>query len=293
MSSLDAVLKQYEQGQVQNNSPKNNISREDRLKKYFATYLPQGEKEGEANIRILPTSDGSSPFKEVFFHEIQVDGKWVKLMDPGKNGDGSPTGERSPLNEVEEALKLTGNQKDKEIARQYRSKKFYIVKVIDRDAEDDGVKFWRFKWNYKGDGVMDKIIPIFQKRGDVTDTKQGRDLTLMLKSVPLPNGKGSYTVVSMVLAEDPSVLSVDESQVKEWVGNSETYKDVYSQKPVEYLEAVSRGETPVWDTDLKKYVYGDSSQETINMGGNVTSTTPNSSPVDPQAGQESDSDLPF
>ena len=293
MSSLDAVLKQYEQGQVQNNSPKTNISREDRLKKYFATYLPQGEKEGEANIRILPTSDGSSPFKEVFFHELQVDGKWVKLMDPGKNGDGSSTGERSPLNEVEEALKLTGNQKDKEIARQYRSKKFYIVKVIDRDAEDDGVKFWRFKWNYKGDGVMDKIIPIFQKRGDVTDTKEGRDLTLMLKSVPLPNGKGNYTVVSMVLAEDPSPLSSDEGKVKEWLGNSETYKDVYSQKPVEYLEAVSRGETPVWDTDLKKYVYGDSSQETINMGGNITSTPSNSSPVDPQAGQESDSDLPF
>ena len=292
MSSLDAVLKQYEQGQVQNNSPKNNISREDRLKKYFATYLPKGETEGEANIRILPTSDGSSPFKEVFFHEVQVDGKWVKLMDPGKNGDGSPTGERSPLNEVEEALKLTGNQKDKEIARQYRSKKFYIVKVIDRDAEDEGVKFWRFKWNYKGDGVMDKIIPIFQKRGDVTDAKEGRDLTLMLKSVPLPNGKGNYTVVSMVLAEDPSPLSTDESKVKEWVGNTETYKDVYSQKPVEYLEAIARGETPVWDTDLKKYVYGDS-QETINMGGTTPTQPTNNTPVDPQAGQESDSDLPF
>ena len=290
MSSLDAVLKQYEQGQVQNNSPKNNISREDRLKKYFATYLPQGEKEGEANIRILPTSDGSSPFKEVFFHEIQVDGKWVKLMDPGKNGDGSPTGDRSPLNEVEDALKLTGNQKDKEISRQYRSKKFYIVKVIDRDAEDDGVKFWRFKWNYKGDGVMDKIIPIFQKRGDITDTKEGRDLTLMLKSVPLPSGKGSYTVVSMVLADDPTPLTSDESTSKEWLSNSETYKDVYSQKPVEYLDAVSRGETPVWDTDLKKYVYGDT-ETSIDMGG--TSTPTNTSPVDPQAGQESDSDLPF
>ncbi len=290
MSSLDAVLKQYEQGQVQNNSPKNNISREDRLKKYFATYLPQGEKEGEANIRILPTSDGSSPFKEVFFHEIQVDGKWVKLMDPGKNGDGSPTGDRSPLNEVEDALKLTGNQKDKEISRQYRSKKFYIVKVIDRDAEDDGVKFWRFKWNYKGDGVMDKIIPIFQKRGDITDTKEGRDLTLMLKSVPLPSGKGSYTVVSMVLADDPTPLTSDESTSKEWLSNSETYKDVYSQKPVEYLDAISRGETPVWDTDLKKYVYGDT-ETSIDMGG--TSTPTNTPPVDPQAGQESDSDLPF
>jgi len=290
MTSLDAILKQYEDGQSKSSSPKANLSREDRLKKYFATYLPKGEIDGEKTIRILPTSDGSSPFKEVYFHEVQVDGKWVKLMDPGKNPDGSPTGERSPLNEVEEALKLTGNQKDKEIARQYRSKKFYIVKVIDRDAEEDGVKFWRFKWNYKGDGVMDKIIPIFQKRGDVTDAKTGRDLTLMLKSVPLPNGRGSYTAVSMVMAEDPTPLSSDESNVKEWLSNTETYKDVYSQKPVEYLEAIARGETPEWDSNLKKYVYGDT-ETTINMGSENNNN--NQKPVDPQAGLETDTDLPF
>jgi hypothetical protein len=138
MSSLDAVLKQYEQNQV-NSSSTNNISREERLKKYFAAFLPKGEEGGEKVIRLLPTSDGSSPFKEVYYHEIQIDGKWTKLLDPGKNGDGTPTGERSPLNEVEEALKMTGNEKDKEIARQYRSKKFYIVKIIDRGNEDEGI----------------------------------------------------------------------------------------------------------------------------------------------------------
>jgi len=291
MSSLDAILKQYEQGQSDNNTPKVSISREERLKKYFATYLPKGEKEGEKTIRIVPTSDGSSPFKEVFFHEVQVDGQWVKLMDPGKNGDGSPTGERSPLNEVEEALRMTGNQKDKEIARQYRSKKFYIVKIIDRDAEEDGVKFWRFKWNYKGDGIMDKIIPIFQKRGDITDAVEGRDLTLMLKSIPLPNGKGNYTVVSMVMAEDPSPLSTDENTAKEWLSNSETYKDVYSQKPVEYLEAIARGETPTWDSDLKKYVYGDS-ESTIEFGDN-SNQTQNVGNFDPQDDQDVDEELPF
>ena len=287
MSSLDAILKQYEQNQV-NGAGTNNISREERLKKYFATFLPKGETEGEKVIRILPTSDGSSPFKEVYYHEIQVDGKWIKLLDPGKNGDGSLTGERSPLNEVEEALKMTGNEKDKEIARQYRSKKFYIVKVIDRENEDDGVKFWRFKWNYKGDGVIDKIIPIFQKRGDITDITEGRDLTLVLKSVPLPSGKGTYTVVSMVMAEDPAPLSVDGEKSKEWLANTETWQDVYSQKPVEYLEAVARGETPVWDSQLKKYVYGDSTA-TVTVNGTATTTTS----VDPQKDSPTDNDLPF
>jgi hypothetical protein len=284
MSTLDAVLKQYEQNQV-NGSSTNNISREERLKKYFATFLPKGETEGEKIIRILPTIDGSSPFKEVYYHEVQIDGKWTKLLDPGKNGDGTPTGERSPLNEVEEALKMTGNEKDKEIARQYRSKKFYIVKVIDRENEEDGVKFWRFKWNYKGDGVIDKIIPIFQKRGDITDTKEGRDLTLVLKSVPLPSGKGTYTVVSMVMAEDPSTLTSDKANLKEWTENTETWQDVYAKKPVEYLEAIARGETPVWDSQLKKYVYTDSTETvTVDGGGTV---------VDPQKDSPTDNDLPF
>jgi hypothetical protein len=284
--SLEAILKQYENTQKSSTSDKPFISNEERLKKYFATFLPKGTTEGEKTIRILPTTDGSSPFKEVFFHEVQVDGRWVKLMDPGKNGDGSPTGDRSPLNEVEEALRLTGNEKDKELARQYRSRKFYIVKLIDRDNEEDGVKFWRFKHNWKGDGTLDKIIPIFQKRGDITNVTEGRDLTLMLKSVPLPSGKGNYTVVSMVMADDPSPLSSEQFKMKEWTENAEEWTDVYSQKPVEYLEAVSKGETPRWDSDLKKYVYGDSTESTVDMTETVKSE-------DPQANQASDEDLPF
>jgi hypothetical protein len=61
--------------------------------------------------------------------------------------------------------------------------------------------------------------------------------------------------------------------------------DVYSKKPVEYLEAIARGETPRWSSDLGKYVYGDSSSEEGTIGG--TSYT------DPQAESEPDGDLPF
>mgnify|MGYP003133493774 FL=1 len=285
MSSLDAILGQYEKNSQAGTEKRKFVSNEERLKKYFATFLPKGEKEGESSIRILPTADGTSPFKEVWFHEVQIQGRWQKLMDPGKNSDGSNSGERSPLNEVEEALRLTGNQQDKDLARQYRSRKFYIVKVIDRNNEQDGVKFWRFKHNYRGDGIMDKLIPIFQKRGDVTNPTEGRDLTLILKAVPTPSGNGTYTSVSMVMAEDPSPLHTDENTSKEWLGNVETYKDVYSQKPVEYLEAISKGEVPEWDSNLKKYVYT-TTEESTDLSQPTT-------PVDPQANQGTDEDLPF
>ena len=287
MSSLDAILSQYEKNSQPGSEKKKFVSNEDRLKKYFAAFLPKGQSDGEANVRILPTADGTSPFKEVWFHEMQVQGKWMKIYDPGKNADGSPSGERSPLNEVEEALKLTGNQQDRDLARQYRSRKFYIVKVIDRNNEEDGVKFWRFKHNFRGDGIMDKLIPLFQKRGDVTNVSEGRDLSLILKAVPTPSGNGTYTSVSMIMADDPSPLNMDNSKVQEWTGNSEVWTDVYAQKPIEYLEAISKGETPEWDSNLKKYVYADSEASSIDMEKVVAPV------VDPQANQEQDSDLPF
>ena len=288
MSSLDAVLAQYEKNKQTTGSSKPMMSQEDRLKQYLSIMLPKGTKSGEKTIRILPTQDGSSPFKEVYFHNIQVQGRWTKLYDPGKNQEGKPSGDRSPLNEVEEALRLAGDAQSKELARSYRSQKFYIVKIIDRDNEEDGVKFWRFKHNWKGDGPIDKIIPIWQKKGDVTDVNEGRDLTLMLQAVPLPGGRGEYTTVSTVMYEDPTQLSDIAQNAKDWTEDERTWKDVYSQKPVEYLEAIAKGLDPVWDSELKKYVYDDP-----NSVSNITSTSTLGSTNDPQANDPQSEDLPF
>jgi len=288
-NSLDAVLAQYEKNKQSGGSTKPQMTSEERMKQYLSIMLPKGTKSGEKRIRIVPTQDGSSPFKEVFFHNTQVQGRWMKIYDPGKDSTGKPTGERSPLNEVEEALRLAGDAQSKELARSYRSQKFYIVKVVDRDNEEDGVKFWRFKHNWKGDGPIDKIIPIWRNKGDVTDINEGRDLILILQAVPLPGGRGEYTTVSSVMYEDPGKLSEDETKVKEWTEDERTWKDVYSQKPVEYLEAISKGLDPVWDSELKKYVYDDP-----NSVSNMTNTTTvGSNNTDPQANEPQSEDLPF
>ena len=287
-NSLDAVLAQYEKNKQSGGSTKPQMTSEERMKQYLSIMLPKGTKQGEKRIRIVPTTDGSSPFKEVFFHNIQVQGRWQKLYDPGKDETGKPSGERSPLNEVEEALRLAGDAQSKELARSYRSQKFYIVKVVDRDNEEDGVKFWRFKHNWKGDGPIDKIIPIWRNKGDVTDINEGRDLILILQAVPLPGGRGEYTTVSSVMYEDPGVLSTDPAQAKEWSEDERTWRDVYSQKPVEYLEAISKGLDPVWDSEQKKYVYDDP-----NGVQNTTQTTTLGSTNDPQANDPQSEDLPF
>jgi len=285
MSSLDAVLAQYEKNKSAGTS-KPQMTSEERMKQYLSIMLPKGTKSGEKRIRIVPTIDGSSPFKEVFFHNIQTQGRWTKLYDPGKGSDGKPSGERSPLNEVEEALRLAGDTQSKELARSYRSQKFYILKVVDRDNEEDGVKFWRFKHNWRSDGPIDKIIPIMAKKGDVTDRNEGRDLTLMLQSVPLPGGRGEYTTVSTVMYDDPAPMHTDAETMDKWINDERTWKDVYSQKPVEYLEAIAKGLDPVWDSELKKYTYDDPDAVKNTSGTNDVFN-------DPQAGSSTDTDLPF
>ena len=282
-SSLDAVLSQYEKSQQSGKfTPK--MSQEDRMKRYFAAILDKNEKQGQKRLRILPTTDGSSPFKEAWFHEIQVDGQYVKLYDPEKNDN-----ERSPLSEVYEELMSTGKETDKKLASDYRARKFYIVKVIDRDNEQDGVKFWRFKHNYKNEGVLDKIIPIWRAKGDITDPDKGRDIILELTKAKTPKGK-EYTVIQTVMYDDPTSVHEDAETANSWINDELTWKDVYSKKSVEYLEAIANGQTPKWDSVLGKYTYGDSEMSEQTFGGSAKTEEVY---VDPQVNEEVDEDLPF
>lgn len=283
MSTLDSVLAQYEKSN-QSSSSGPRMSQEERMKKYFAAILPKNQSSGQLRIRILPTKDGSSPFVEAYFHEIQINGETNKLYDPAGNDN-----ERSPLNEVYEELMSTGRESDKEAAKSYKSRKFYIVKVIDRDHPEDGVKFWRFKHNYKKEGVLDKIIPIWKQKGDITDPNTGRDLILQLTKQKNPKG-GEYTAIQTIMYDDPSPISSDSEQMNAWMSDELTWKDVYSRKPIEYLEAVSLGKTPKWDSATSKYVYGDSTSASTSFGGGRTPSTPIE---DPQMDAEVDDDLPF
>jgi hypothetical protein len=281
-NSLDAVLAQYEKAKQGSSSSTSKFTQEERMKKYFAAILTDKETQGQKRLRILPTKDGSSPFKEVYFHEIQVDGKFQKFYDPGKNDN-----ERSPLNEVYEELRSTGKEADKKLSSNYLSRKFYIVKVIDRDNEEDGVKFWRFKSNYKNEGIYDKIIPIYRNKGDIADPETGRDLILELTKAKTPKG-AYYTVIQTVMYDDAAPVHEDKEIAESWINDELTWEDVYSKKPVEYLEAIARGETPKWNSEKGGYDYGDSSEDETSFGG-----VKSSGYEDPQADAEGDDDMPF
>jgi len=284
MPTIESVLAQYEKNKQAASGNNNRVSQEERMKKYFTTVLPKGARSGEKRIRILPTKDGSTPFVEVYFHEVQVDGNWVKLYDPKQEG------KRSPLNEVYEGLMMTGDEQDKVLARQYRSRKFYIVKVIDRENEQDGVKFCRFKNNTKNEGVLDKIYPLFKNKGDITDSEKGRDLIINLNLTKAGNGR-EYTTITSIIPEDQSSLHTDSDVAESWLNDELTWSDVYSKKPEEYLEMIAKGEVPRWDTTTGKYV--SNSTEEFEMSKPETPVKTSAPEFDPQEDAEGDDDLPF
>lgn len=249
MTSLDAILSQYEKNTQ--NTKSNKISNEDRLKKYFTEKLQKGVKNATRTFRILPGKDGTSPFTEVYFYERQVNGKYEKIYCNKLND-----GEHCPLFEAKEALLMEGSKKAKEMAREYTPRKYYVVKGIDRDNEDHGVKFWRFKHKYTGDGVMDKLMPLFKLKGDITDAREGRDIIITTNR----NDKG-WSVVTSIMADDVTLLTSDKEKANDWFNNEETFRDVYSKKPVEYLEIVAKNMTPIWDSEQSKYVAEEEKEE--------------------------------
>lgn len=232
-SALDAILNQYEKN-------KTKARKEVDLTKYFNTVLEKGKNSGKRKFRILPGKEGNSPFVEVYFHNLQVNGQWRKLYCPSKN-----TGDPCPLCEVDQDLMKTGSKEDKELAKQYRPRKFYVVKGIERGKEDEGVKFWRFGHNFKGDGILDKIIPIFQEKGDISDPETGRDLIITMTK----DGKNSK--VTSIVFDDKMILG-NKSEMETWLNDEMSWEDVYSKPDYDYLVKVAKGEVPMWnDPDNK------------------------------------------
>jgi hypothetical protein len=100
-----------------------------------------------------------------------------------------------------------------------------------------------------------------------------------------PKG-ATYTVIQTIMYDDPAPIHSDKSKADSWVNDELGWADVYSKKPVEYLEAIAKGETPKWDSEKGGYVYGNTEAGEVSFGGKK-------SYEDPQADFDADGDLPF
>jgi hypothetical protein len=221
------------------------------LNNYFTTYLPKGVNSARKTIRIIGV-EGESSFVEARAHSAKIDGQWKTLFCPNHED-----GKECPFCDIREELMASDSEEKKKLAKDYNAKLVYVLKVIDRDDEAHGPKFWRFKHNWKKEGVYDKLWPLIENYGSartdgkcgVTDNEVGRDLVITIE-----RNSSDVPVVTNIMGLDSSPLSDDPAKTKAWTEDEKTWRDVYGVKRYDYLEVVVMGGTPVWDKGQEKYV---------------------------------------
>lgn len=257
----------------------NNQSNSVDLTKYFNTALDEGAQSGEKSVRILPNQDDPTKWYKVgYFHSLKVGKKYVKLYDPSQDG------EISPLNDMYKFLMKKDDEESRRVAIGYKSRQFFIVRVIERGREHEGVKFWRFPIARDGSGIMDKIAPLVKKYGAFWNPFEGFDITISMIRDKSKDSKVGYTKVASVIPDRESKLSNDENQAVEWLSDPMSWTDVFKRKTVEYLEIVAEGSEPIWDAEKKGFI------AKTEEGVSTYAPTPKSVYEKPVAMMEDDSD---
>ena len=293
-SKAEALKAVLAQGKPQPKFPKakdQKFTKDELMKKYFVPRVPNGQTTAKFNVRIVPNAEGEdpSPFKEVKFHNIKIGPDWNKLLCL------SEVGLDCPLCDTMTGLYAAN---DKDGAKAYRAHKFYIVRVIDRAVEQDGIKFWRFKENYKKNGEFDKILAKLENDYDVLDASaEGYDLVITCSL----DDRGNSIITDISCPKNASALAATEEKVAELINDTTTWKDIYKPKTVEYLESVVNGTAQYWDKVLKKYVTPGKVEEPVEKVEGVKDDGAQTNPLlkdekiteDNILDDADDTDLPF
>ena len=237
-------------------------------KNYLNARLGSGESSKKLKIRLLPFSpEGGSPFHKVFIHTVRVNKEggqgWRTFVCPTHNHKG----DKCPFCETSEQAKQLRLRTDNEVEKKKygdiefmnRAKEAWIVRCIERDHEEDGVKFWLFNASRKKDGVYDKIINLFNERWEeakaagktynIFDLNNGKDLTINLSK-----DSNNKTVTQITDSSFMTPLSDNYEQAKAWIEDPKKWEEVYTVKPYDYMAIVVQGGIPIFDKEQNKYV---------------------------------------
>jgi len=162
---------------------------------------------------------------------------------------------KDAMSKAELVIKTSNDAIFKE-ATVWEAKKFYIVKGIDKGVEKDGVKFWRFKFNFKNQGTADKLMPILenfveQHGVSFADPLKGCDLSITTADSEFMGR--TYKQITAITAKNPSPLHADPIMVQAWLNDPITWRNVFLPRKApnttayEYLAMIAEGNSPYWD----------------------------------------------
>lgn len=291
-------------------------------KNYLNVRLLPGEKSKEVVIRLLPFSpEGGTPFKKIYAHTVKVNkevspGGWKTMPCPKKNG----VSDRCPFCETaEQAKELKFQAFDESEKKKYdeveyanKHKECWVVRCIERGHEEDGVKFWMFSHNKKGDGIYDKIMNVFQTRynkaiqqgkiSNIFDLTEGKDLVIRVTKDSM--NKSVYQITD---DDEKTPLSTDPEKANAWINDSKKWDEVYTFKSFDYMSVLVKGGVPYYSKELNKYINKEEmqAQAEAEIEANLTSyaldmsSVPNAEAVQvfgevtKSPSTEVDDDLPF
>lgn len=243
------------------------------VKNYLDTKLGD-EDERNITIRILPVSSEDGNFRiAVKTHNLKVSKRiaasgfksFLCLNDP-QVPEYDPS-VRCPLCEksqfyFNEAKKYRETEPEKSRALfmkacSLKSKTTYIVRVIERGKENEGVKFWRFNENTQGKGIYDSLIALYKQRKNdmaeegienynIFDLDEGRDIVLNLKKTVRSDGQQGVAIQ----ITDKSInkpLTNDVEQGNAWINDVKRWYNAYTVKSHDYLAIVADDKIPYLD----------------------------------------------
>lgn len=287
---LNAMKKQAEKTAPKKTDQK--FSGQELLKKYFVPRVADGQTSTKFKVRVIPNPKGGTPIQEVKFHQVKVGPSWKKFLCLDE------VGEACPFCDTAAAFYAEG---DKESAKPYRSQLYYIIRVLERGNEADGVKFWRFKDKYDKSGEFNKIQAILDDFDILSTNDEGYDLHITCSL-----NEKNRSIVSSILCVKPAPLASSVEAVDALVNDDTTWKDIFKPQEAQYLEDVIAGKAQYWDASLKKYVKPgqDTTVETSTTDGDKSTTKKIDNPlmkdekideanIVTNSGDDDDDDLPF
>lgn len=250
-------------------------------KNYLNIRLSDKESSKELKIRLLPIdSDSQTPFKKIFTHTVKVPKEisssgWKSYIciekTDGINKD--VYGDKCPFCELnKEAYKKFIEETEPLLKEQWKkisldnmAKESCIVRCIERGAEDDGPKFWKFNTRKDKTDPKGQIMELYKTRleesreeegieENILDINTGKDLKVTI-SLAADNGMGqSRTSVKVVDYGKNKPLSTDENLMYKWINDDKKWQDVFTIKPYDYLSVIIEGEIPFYDKTINKWV---------------------------------------
>lgn len=259
-------------------------------KNYLNVKLNPGQKSKELKIRLLPIDkESNTPFKKIKMHTLKVDKQisssgWKSYVCLSKTDDidHEALGHKCPFCELNyAAYKKSTETTDpvekkrwQDISLSNVAQDVVIVRCIERGAEEDGPKFWKFNIHKKQDDPYNVLLNLYKTRkkeseeyGDeapmnIFDLYEGKDLIITIKAEVDENGKTiNKTSVTITDCGRCTPLSKNQDEIDKWVNDEKKWSDVFVAKPYEYLSIILDGKMPYYDKETNTWVEREFSEE--------------------------------